>query len=85
MHISTTGGTPSVNSPPVSVLGLGLNGTLGGGLDGDFLLTVSTVHDDAAIDTLYGEGGSDWFFALLGGTTKDAVKDQATGEIVTAL
>jgi Ca2+-binding RTX toxin-like protein len=65
-----------------------LNGTLGGGLKGGTLLkagTGGTVHDDAAIDTLVGQGGSDWFFALLSGTKQDKVKDQATGELVTGL
>jgi CSLREA domain-containing protein len=65
-----------------------LNGTLSGGLNGGTLLkagTGGTVHDDAAIDTLFGEGGSDWFFALLSGTNQDKVKDRAAGELVTAL
>jgi Ca2+-binding RTX toxin-like protein len=65
-----------------------LSGALSGGLNGSTLLkagTGGTVHDDAAIDTLFGEGGSDWFFALLSGTNKDVVKDQATGEVVTGL
>jgi Ca2+-binding RTX toxin-like protein len=66
-----------------------LNGTLSGGLNGSTLLKAGTgggtVHDDAAIDTLFGEGGADWFFALLSGTNKDTVKDQATGEMVTGL
>jgi Ca2+-binding RTX toxin-like protein len=62
-----------------------LNATLSGGLSGATLLTASTVHDDAALDTLFGEGGSDWFFAKLSGLNKDTVKDQTTGEVVTAL
>jgi Ca2+-binding RTX toxin-like protein len=62
-----------------------LNGTLSGGLNGSFLLTASTVHDDTASDTLYGEGGADWFFARLSGTTKDKVKDLAAGEVLTGL
>jgi hypothetical protein len=32
-----------------------------------------------------GEGGSDWFFALLSGTNQDKVKDQTAGEIITSL
>src|SRR5207245_7905358 len=47
-----------------------LSGTLSGGLNGAYFLTASTVHDDAAIDTLYGDGGMDWFFAKLSGTNK---------------
>jgi Ca2+-binding RTX toxin-like protein len=62
-----------------------LSGTLSGGLNGTTLLTASTVHDDAAIDTLFGEGDNDWFFALLSGTNQDKVKDRVSGEVVTAL
>ena len=61
-----------------------LNGTLGGGLNGGLLLTASTVHDDAASDTLSGGAGMDWFFALLSGTNKDVIKDWAS-EVVTGL
>jgi hypothetical protein len=62
-----------------------LSGTLRGGLNGATLLTASTVHDDAASDILLGEGGTDWFFALLSGTNQDKVKDQTAGEVVTGL
>jgi hypothetical protein len=62
-----------------------LSGTLSGGLNGATLLTAGTVHDAAAIDTLFGEGGTDWFFALLGGLNQDKVKDQTAGEVVTGL
>lgn len=34
-----------------------------GGLNQAWFLTTATVVDDAAADTLYGEGGNDWFFA----------------------
>src|SRR5262249_54445050 len=61
-----------------------LDGTLSGGVSNGSLLTASTVHDDAAIDTLFGEGGSDWFLALLSGLNKDKIKDWA-GEVVTGL
>jgi hypothetical protein len=62
-----------------------LNGTLSGGLNGSYYLTASTVHDDAAIDTMFGEGGMDWFFAMQSGSNKDQVKDKATGEVITGL
>ncbi len=62
-----------------------LNGTLGGGANADYLLMPSTAHDDAAVDTLFGEGGTDWFFALLSGTNKDKVKGLARGELVAGL
>jgi hypothetical protein len=62
-----------------------LSGALSGGLSGGIVLTATTVHDDAAGDTLFGDGGTDWFFALLSGTNKDVIKDLAPGEVVTAL
>jgi hypothetical protein len=45
------------------------------------------VHDDADSDTRFGEGGTDWFFARLtgNGSTRDRVRDQITGEIITPL
>jgi sugar lactone lactonase YvrE len=62
-----------------------LNGTLSGGLNGSYVLTASTVHDDGASDTLIGGVGMDWFFAHLGGTTGDKVKNLAAGEVLTGL
>ncbi len=58
-------------------------------LNGSYFLTaktVKTVYDDAAIDSLFGEAGSDWFFARKSGSVfKDKVNDRITGEVVTAL
>jgi FG-GAP-like repeat/RTX calcium-binding nonapeptide repeat (4 copies) len=57
-------------------------------LNGSFFLsakTVHTVYDDAAIDSLYGEAGLDWFFARTGGKYKDKVNDKSSGEVVTAI
>jgi RTX calcium-binding nonapeptide repeat (4 copies) len=63
-----------------------LNGTLSGGLNGSYRLTATTVHDDAAADSLFGEAGTDWFFAQKKGPPpKDQVNDQGTGEVVTDL
>ncbi len=65
-----------------------LNGSLSGGLNGLTFLTSKTVHtvfDEAAIDSLFGEAGSDWFFARKSGTYKDRVNDSSTGEVVTAI
>jgi len=65
-----------------------LSGSLGGGLNGSYFLTaktVKTVYDDAAIDSLFGEAGLDWFFARKSGTYKDKVNDLSTGEVVTAI
>lgn len=61
-----------------------LNGTTGGGLNGDYFLNASTVHDDNAIDQLYGDAGTDWFFAKVNGSNKDKV-NSAAGETITTL
>jgi Ca2+-binding RTX toxin-like protein len=61
-----------------------LNGTLGGGLNGSYRLTKTTVHDDSVIDNLYGGAGLDWF--IVGGKgkpKKDKVYGQTSGEVVT--
>src|SRR5207253_7688024 len=55
-----------------------LNGTLGGGLNGSYRLTKTTVHDDNAIDYLYGGAGLDWFF-VGNGKNKDRVFGQTSG------
>jgi len=60
-----------------------LQGTLAGGLNGSFRLTATTVHDDNAIDSLYGWAGMDWFFVGGKGKQRDKVYDQASGEVVT--
>ena len=61
-----------------------LNGSAGGGLNGGYFLNSATVHDDAAVDQLYGEANIDWFFSTASGTNKDKVNDLVSGEIVTA-
>jgi hypothetical protein len=62
-----------------------LNGSLGGGLNGSYRLTTTTVHDDDTIDNLYGGAGLDWFFVGNKAKTKDKVFNQAGGEVVTTL
>jgi hypothetical protein len=62
-----------------------LNGSVAGGANGAYLLTVATVHDDAAVDQLYGGNGSDWFFYTASGVNKDKLNDLAAGEIATPL
>ncbi len=72
-----------------------LNGSLSGGLNvvgtTRILLTASTVHatgtvtDDKAVDSLYGDAGTDWFFARKKGANKDKVNDLGTGEVVTEI
>jgi Ca2+-binding RTX toxin-like protein len=58
-----------------------------GGLNGSFILTTATVFDDGVTDTLYGDAGSDWFFARIPGNApqKDRVQDRASGEVLTSL
>lgn len=61
-----------------------LSGTLGGGLNGTYKLNAATVHDDAAIDQLFGEGNQDWFLYTLGGPTGDVLKDKKNDETATS-
>jgi hypothetical protein len=56
-----------------------LLGTLGGGLNGAYYLSPGTVNDDGAVDSLRGNGGTDWFFAAPG----DQVKDKKGNETLT--
>jgi hypothetical protein len=49
------------------------------------LLNATTVHDDAAVDQLEGNGGSDWFLYTAGGAFKDVLRDKGKGEIATAV
>jgi Ca2+-binding RTX toxin-like protein len=62
-----------------------LGGSLSGGLNGSYFLNATTVRDDAAIDSFYGEAGLDWLFARTKGPGKDKVNDLSTGEVVTAI
>lgn len=56
-----------------------------GGLNGSVRLNSSTVQNDAQVDQLYGEQGSDWFFSFNNSTTGDRVRDKASSETVTNL
>jgi hypothetical protein len=58
-----------------------------GGLNGGYVLTTATVFDDRVTDTLYGDAGTDWFFARTSGSAsqKDRVQDRASGEVLTGL
>jgi chitinase len=62
-----------------------LNGTSGGGLNGTYVLNGLTVVDDAAVDSLFGNAGQDWFFAASSGANPDQVNDLEAGEQVTLL
>jgi len=50
----------------------------GGGNNGAFALNSGTVLDDGTPDTLWGNGGQDWF--LIG--VKDKIRDKASSELV---
>ncbi|WP_406696293.1 calcium-binding protein [Singulisphaera sp. Ch08] len=52
-----------------------LNGSVAGGRNGAFFLTGATVLNDAAIDSLYGDDGLDWFLLF----PNDVVNDLNTG------
>ncbi len=56
-----------------------------GGLNGTSFLTAQSIFIDSAVDALYGDGGVDWFFAEVNDTNHDIVKDETSGETVTAL
>jgi hypothetical protein len=58
-----------------------------GGLNGGYFLTTASVFDDGVTDTLYGNAGSDWFFARIPGKApqKDVVQDRASSEVLTNL
>jgi hypothetical protein len=51
----------------------------GGGLNGSFVLTTTTVKNDGAADVLTGGAGQDWFWATL---PQDQITDLASGEQV---
>jgi Ca2+-binding RTX toxin-like protein len=52
-------------------------------LNGQFFLNDRTVHDDGAVDVLFGNGGRDWFLYNIDGDggAKDIVKGWKAGEI----
>ena len=54
-----------------------LRGTLAGGANGANVLTVATVQNDGATDTLIGGLDNDWFWAFGADTT-----DVAAGELI---
>ncbi len=44
------------------------------------LFSAAAVHDDRAVDNLFGDGGSDWFFGLLNGRFADVVHQRRRQE-----
>jgi FG-GAP-like repeat/RTX calcium-binding nonapeptide repeat (4 copies) len=62
-----------------------LNGSSNGGLNGSTRLTSKTVHDDSAVDYLYGWDGLDWYVVSGSGKKKDKVYDKTSKETVTTI
>src|SRR5436190_8656051 len=56
------------------------NDVITGGIGNDTIFTLdgTTVVDDGVADTLWGDGGQDWF--LIG--SEDKIKDRLSGELV---
>jgi hypothetical protein len=52
-----------------------LTGSVSGGQNGSYFLNAATVHDDAAVDQLFGEKGQDWFFARTSGSLQDVLNE----------
>ena len=57
----------------------------GGGLNGSYVLNSTTVHDDAAVDYLYGGSGQDWFLYHPSAPSADVLKNKKGNEIATAI
>jgi Ca2+-binding RTX toxin-like protein len=57
-----------------------LLGTTATGLNGNYLLNPSTVHDNGHADNLDGDAGMDWYFA----SSQDQIRDRAH-KVVTAI
>ena len=62
-----------------------LRGVASGGNNGGVFFNASTIHDDAAIDQLFGEAGQDLFFYTASGTNKDLLVDRLLTEQAVAL
>ena len=65
-----------------------LLGTLGGGANGGFTLTSTTVKEDAAKDTLTGGSGRDWYLRNSLGLTvanRDTVSDTDLDSVFTEI
>ncbi|MCA9126093.1 MAG: hypothetical protein KDB22_03370 [Planctomycetales bacterium] len=54
----------------------------GVGPNGTYRLNTSTVFDDAAVDTVFGQDDRDWIFATLSGASVDQLLDLAANEFV---
>jgi hypothetical protein len=76
--VLTVGGARSEDVIRVQPDGSGVSVLLSG-----VTLDLLTVHDDGTVDTLFGDGGTDWFFARLSSLRKNKVKDLEAGKTVT--
>ncbi len=56
-----------------------------GGLNGTSRLNTTTVQNDAQVDQLFGESGTDWFFVSNNATTGDRLRDRSSSETATNL
>jgi hypothetical protein len=56
-----------------------------GGLNRTSLLRAASVHTDAKIDSLFGEGGLDWFLFTANGLAIDLLRDVSSGEAVSPI
>jgi Ca2+-binding RTX toxin-like protein len=62
-----------------------LTGATSGGYNGSYFLTTATVHNDGAVDYLYGGSGSDWYFAHTSGSNVDVIDGRKKNELVTSI
>ena len=60
-----------------------LNGTVFGGLNGSSVINATTVFDDAAVDSLHGGNGLDWFVANVSSVVPDLLADRNASETMT--
>src|SRR5262249_1883264 len=58
-----------------------LTGSVPGGLNGTVFLNALTVHDDAAVDQLFGGSGQDWFLYRAFGSLADRLIGQEKKQI----
>lgn len=57
----------------------------GGGVNGLYQLNATTVHDDDAIDVVYGASGRDWFLYSATGPFADLLPDKKPNEAATPI
>jgi Ca2+-binding RTX toxin-like protein len=65
-----------------------LLGTLGGGLNGSYVLKSTTVKEDSSRDRLLGSTGKDWYFRNIAGATvsqRDLVTDSEVDSVFTEI